>query len=219
MQKLRLFLEILAYLAFITFILIICYYTLHIAPKIKQTVEDTDRAVIIAAGAATNVELGARQWKAQSESQAKSSTETFQNLSAAASSLNSLISSTNKNLNLTLLPSLSKAISDQNTALLTSEKDLQDNLAAIGQVTVGAQQTIADADKAITDPAIKVSLSNLAEATKQLDIGMEQTTAIAADGRQVADKFRETYLKPQKFAWELLKQLVGLGGSMAQMIK
>jgi len=72
---------------------------------------------------------------------------------------------------------------------------------------------------AASDPSIKLSLANAADATGSGALAMKHLEGITLDGQQVADQFRTTYLKPQKFAWALLKELIGLGGSMAQMVK
>jgi hypothetical protein len=77
-----------------------------------------------------------------------------------------------------------------------------DNLA---RATANAADTLAD-------PAIKASLDNLAATSTSV-------AGVSADAKLVADKVTQDYLKPQKFAWELVKQLAGLGGSFAQMIK
>jgi len=60
---------------------------------------------------------------------------------------------------------------------------------------------------AASDPNIPVTLANLGTATKSAADGMAQVAAIATDGRQVADKARETYLKPVNLWYALSKEM------------
>jgi hypothetical protein len=191
----------------------------RIRPKLEVTITNIDRATIAAGAAAGNLEKASRSWQAASESQSKLSTAVLASTRETLASLQTLARRTDASLNDSVLPVLAGAVAHQDQALLESQKQLQQNLSQMGQATAEAQKVLADADVQISNPAIKESLDGLAEASKQLNASMEQATAIATDGRQVADKFRETYLKPQKFAWQLLKELIGLGGSMAQMVK
>lgn len=78
---------------------------------------------------------------------------------------------------------------------------------------------IADVDAQVTDPAIKEILNQMAIAVKQGAEGMTQLAAIATDGRQIADKARETYLKPVNLWWAVVKELLPLAGSAAQVVK
>lgn len=187
--------------------------------KATQAIEDIDRATVIVAGAATNVEKGARAWKENSEAQAKSSTEAFQNLNRTAISANNLLTSTNNSLNSRLLPSLSQAIEEQNRALLKTQGDLQASLGGIAQATAQTQRILADVDRDITNPSIGITLHNIEDSSNHVSESTAHLARITKDGQDVADKFRNDYMKPQKFAWELLKQLIGIGGSMAQMVK
>lgn len=195
-------------------------HDLHkLAGKATLTVENVDRAAIAAGAAAGNVEKASRAWQDASEAQTKLVAKTFINVNRAVVSANVFLRSTNKQLNSQLLPALSNAVNQQNEALLINQHRLGDDLSQISQATTSLQGTIADGQVILTDPAIKQSLENLALAAQNTAEGTKQLSLTAEDTRQVADKFRETYLKPQKFAWELLKSLVGMGGSFAQMIK
>ena len=112
------------------------------------------------------------------------------------------------------LPAMNRAIADADSAELqigqavaTSTKKLDpslDNLNAATTQLALQLPTILNRTDA-TAANVQQSTANLAAATQ--------------DVKQVADKFREDYLKPQKLAWSLLKELIGLGGSMAQMVK
>ena len=71
----------------------------------------------------------------------------------------------------------------------------------------------------ISDPSIKLALDNLAASGKAMADGMQQLAAASTDVRQIADKARDTYLKPVNLWWGLVKELLPLAGSAAQVIK
>ena len=97
--------------------------------------------------------------------------------------------------------------------------DLQVSLGELAPAVKAATETLANTAKLTGDPAIAGSLAHLDAATGDLAIVTQNLAGISKDGKDVADKVRNDYLKPQKFAWELVKQLAGLGGSLAQMVK
>lgn len=69
------------------------------------------------------------------------------------------------------------------------------------------------------DPNIPVTLAKIRETTENTDRAMGQLADIVTDGRQVADKARETYLKPVNLWWGLVRTLLPLAGSAAQVVK
>lgn len=71
----------------------------------------------------------------------------------------------------------------------------------------------------VSDPSIKLALDNLAASGKAMAEGMQQLAAASTDVRQIADKARETYLKPVNLWWGLVKELLPLAGSAAQVVK
>jgi hypothetical protein len=71
----------------------------------------------------------------------------------------------------------------------------------------------------VQDPSIKIALDNLAASGKAMADGMQQLAAASTDVRQIADKARETYLKPVNLWWGLVKELLPLAGSAAQVVK
>jgi hypothetical protein len=71
----------------------------------------------------------------------------------------------------------------------------------------------------VQDPSIKMALDNLAGSAKAMADGMQQLAAASTDVRQIADKARETYLKPVNLWWGLVKELLPLAGSAAQVVK
>jgi hypothetical protein len=182
MKRLREALEIVLLVAFIGFILLLAYFTIHGARKVKalgdettQTLTDLRRTIVIAANAAADVQKGVEVWKKQSDAQSKQSTQALTNLNAAAKSLDSLLISTDKSLNLSLLPSLSAAINDQNEALKKSEANID------AAVTI-ATATIEDADRVVSSPRLPEAVDNLADSSKSVAIA---TAAGAATMQKV----------------------------------
>jgi len=174
LKRLREILEIVLLACFIGFILLLCYFTIHGAKKVKAlgdeasaSLTNLNRTIVIAAGAFTNIEKGGRAWEKNSDAQAKQSTETLTNLNAAAKSLDSLVTSTDKSLNLLLLPSLSAAINDQNAALLTTERN-------VDVAVTTATATLADADRVVSNPRLPEAVDSLADSSKSLAVATDQ---------------------------------------------
>lgn len=71
----------------------------------------------------------------------------------------------------------------------------------------------------VQDPSIKMALDNLSQSAKAMADGMQQLAAASTDVRQIADKARDTYLKPVNLWWGLVKELLPLAGSAAQVVK
>jgi hypothetical protein len=191
MKRLRDILEITLLVCFIAFILLVCYFTIHGARKVKALGDEAsaaltnlNRTVVIAAGAFSNLEKGARSWKENSDSQASLSTdalkranEALRNLSASAKSLDYLITSTNNSLNVSLLPSLSRAISDQNNALLATETQ--------------AISTLADADRVVANPRISESIDALADSIDALADSSKSVALATASGAATMQKVQQ----------------------------
>ena len=212
MKRFREVLEILALVAFIGFILLVCYFTIHGARKVKAlgdeasaTLENLNRTVVIAAGAFTNVEKGARSWRDNSDAQATQSTEALKNLNAAAKSLDSLVISTDKSLNSLLLPSLSAAIDDQNAALRQTERNVD------AAVTV-ATATLADADRQLANPRIAESVDNVADSSKSLAIATAAGAATLQKVQQGVEYEVNSLMKPVRKAKAVLLFIVTMLG-------
>lgn len=211
-MKIREIIKIACILAVSTLFCLVLWDIHKLTGKATQAIEDIDRATIIVAGAATNVEKGARAWKENSEAQAKSSTEAFQNLNRTAISANNLLTSTNNSLNSRLLPSLSQAIEEQNRALLKTQGDLQASLGGIAQATAQTQRILADVDTQISNPAIKESVDNLAVAT-------QNASKATAEGAASMEKVHEAInyevaelekpVKKIKVIWDFTLRSIG----------
>jgi hypothetical protein len=118
--------------------------------------------------------------------------------------------------NLTLATQhLDGAIQSLNALIQNGDVTLQQLQASEKQIL----KLIADIDTQVTDPAIHELLAKFSEAVTSGAEGMKQLAAIATDGREIADKARETYLKPVNLWWWLVKELLPLAGSAAQVVK
>lgn len=115
-----------------------------------------------------------------------------------------------------LLADSDATVKAQNDSLLETQAQLRTSLATFSRdssVTLDHSKNLLDQlSQDAQDPAIQASLQHVALATDNI-------AGTTKDLKDVADKFRSDYLKPQKFAWELLKSLAGMGGSFAQMVK
>src|SRR5271168_1158584 len=163
MQRVKVILEIILLICFIGFILLLAFFSIHGAKKVKAlgdeasaSLTNLNRTIVIAAGAFTNIEKGGRAWEKNSDAQAKQSTETLTNLNAAAKSLDSFVTSTDKSLNLLLLPSLSRAINEQNEKLLESWR-------SVDAAGIEATAMLADADRVVANPRLPEAVDNLAD--------------------------------------------------------
>lgn len=180
-------------------------YTVHVArSKVLATLTDADRATVIIAGAATNVEKASRAWQQASTDQSAQTTLAMSNVSAAAENLSTFISKTDNSLNSDILPSLSTSIREQNASLLKSQQSLQENLAQLSTATIQVQATLATADKVLGDPRIPESLQNIADGTKHL-------ANSTADVQTVADKFASDFTKPKNRIVAYVKGIADLG--------
>jgi hypothetical protein len=211
-KRLREALEIVLLVAFIGFILLVAYFTIHGARKVKalgdeasSTLSNLNRTIVIASGAFTNIEKGGRAWKENSDAQAKVTTDALRSLSASAKSLDGLISSTDRSLNLSLLPSLSRAIDDQNEALKKSE-------ANIDAVVTVATATIEDADRQIANPRIAESVDNLADSSKSLSIATASGAASMQKVQQGVEYEVNSLMKPVRKAKAVLLFVVTMLG-------
>ena len=159
--------EIVALLALIALCVIIAYYALKTAPRVRQTVEDLDRSVIIIGATATNLEKASRVWQQASQDQASVTSKAMSNVSAAAAAVTSLAFHTDSSINSNLIPSLTATVRDQNAQLVETQHELQKQLAGVGAVTASTQQMIVDADVQIKNPDIAATFKSVAVTTDQ----------------------------------------------------
>ena len=152
---------------------------------------------------------------AQLDSIAKTNTEIFKTARAARTTLDRL----NRSVNDVVVPQFAKNLQQTADAFSSAAADLHETTAsmqpAIENLTIASK---AAADN-LSDPAIPAMLLSLEQSGKNLEKGSDQAVAILTDGRQVADKARETYLKPVNLWWALIKNLLPLGPTVATAAK
>lgn len=129
----------------------------------------------------------------------------------------------------TLMLKSQAAMDNLNASILHLDALIQSGGATMQEMQATVSQfrkSIADLDAIITDPKIRETLNNLALASaemaatlKQLNALLVSGTSTAEDIRQVADKYREEYVKARNIFWSLFKELLPLAGSAAQVVK
>lgn len=192
-------------------------WTTHrIRPKLEVTISNIDRTVIIVGVAATHFEKASAVWEASSKQQAEETTAAMRSISSTAVAYGDLARKTNLSLNTQIFPALMATINSQDSQLTETQTQLRTTLSQFSRdssATLAQSKSFLDQlSQDASDPAIHSTLVNV-------DATATNIAGTSKDVKDVADKFRNDYLKPQKFAWELLKSLAGMGGSMAQMVK
>lgn len=134
-----------------------------------------------------------------------------------------LIRHTDFQLNEQVLPQIKKTIEENSTQLIELEKTTSESVVKItansDTLTKQASIVMTAAADNLTDPNIKATLQNVKDTSDSTAIASKEIAASLTDVRQMADKARETYLKPVNLWWSLVKQFAGFGGSIAQMAK
>jgi len=121
-----------------------------------------------------------------------------------------------------VMDNLALATAKLNTAIT----DL-DALIQSGNVTVqGVEESerrieklITDIDAQVADPQIKQILAELLKAAQNGAKATDEFAATTTDIRQIADKARETYLRPVNLWWAVFEKIVGLGPPIVTAIK
>lgn len=117
---------------------------------------------------------------------------------------------------------LDRLVQDADTSILSLNALLQGGTATLAEIQASLKHVndlIAALQAQVSDPTIKAVLDKLLEAAKAMADGMQQLAGASTDVHQIADKARETYLKPVNLWWGLVKELLPLAGSAAQVIK
>jgi hypothetical protein len=149
----------------------------RIRPKLEVTISNIDRATIAAGAAAGNLEKASRAWQQSSAQQASETTHAMSAVGAVAGQLSGFISRTDNSVNSQLLPALSNSITEQNAALLSMQRDLQQNLSQMAQATAEAQKVLADTDAKINSPDIQKTLDAAALSAQNLAVATNEAAA------------------------------------------
>jgi hypothetical protein len=182
-----------------------------VKPTIETTLRDTHVTILEAGLTLKNLREASEEWKQASKDQASATTQAMYDVSAAANKLTIFVSRTDDSVNSKIIPKLSMALEQQNSALLQSQSDLQANLAQMLQATQQLQQTLSDADAVIADPKIKESLDHLATATENASEAMHHVSGITEAGENTARYYEHRLTSPQSFFKTLLEAMLQLG--------
>jgi paraquat-inducible protein B len=104
-------------------------------------------------------------------------------------------------------------------ALNRMTADVDDVTAGLAPSLQNLQQGSAAFAAAAADPNIRKSLDSLAASSLEAAETLQEAHRSLTDVREMADKARETYLKPVNLWWAVLKELLPLAGSAAQVVK
>jgi hypothetical protein len=193
-------------------------WTIHrIRPKVEVTISNADRTLIIMGAAATHLEKAAGTWEQASKSQALATSQTMLNVGAAAKQLSGFISRTDSSVNSVLLPALSNSITEQSAALLVTQKELQTNLSQMGQATQQLQATLAAANAVIADPQIKETLLHVDETSANVAESTKHLERSTQDVQDVADYYKKKLTTPVSF-WKTLLTNALQFGSQARIL-
>ena len=204
------FLQILHAVALLLLIAFLCaglWEGYRLQPVLESETRAIHATTLEAGLTLKNIRESSAEWKAASQAQARQSTALLVESHETLASIRRLVES----LDATTIPAITFAVSQQNQALLETQEKVRTNLDAMQQATIQLQQTLASANSVIGDPALKQSIENLQLATAQTDAAMTHLSATSDDIQQVADKFRDDFVKPKNRAWAYVKALLGLG--------
>ena len=211
----RLLLQILGAVALVLLIFclgVVAHVLWQVAPSVEPTVRDMHTTVLEAGLTLKNLREASQSWKEASEKQTSETTQAMSNLSGAARNLSGFISRTDESLNSRVLPSLTDMLTQQNSALLESQKRLQENLQSIAETTQQAQMVLVDADKVIAGPELKTTLDKVATSSENLASATEHADKSMAKVEQGVTYEVNELMKPvnkAKAAALVLVQLIG----------
>lgn len=121
-----------------------------------------------------------------------------------------------------VMDNLNSATAKLNTALYDLDELIKSGNTSVQELNDSEKRIetlIGDIDSQVKDPVIKQILAQLLEAAQNGAKATNEFAATTTDIRQIADKAKETYLKPVNLWWGLVKELLPLAGSAAQVIK
>jgi uncharacterized protein len=205
--------------AVLLLVVMMIFFCIKEEPSAETTLRDMHVTVLEAGLTLKNLREATQAWRDSSDAQIKASKELLARGNKSLTSLDVMIKNTDKNLNQLLLPEIAGAVERQDKSLLLIEDRLSVSVAEMTRATIALEKTLSDADKIVTDPKITEASMQLAEASKELTASLEETHKAVTDVRLIADKARETYLKPVNIWWAVVKELLPLAGSAAQVIK
>lgn len=126
---------------------------------------------------------------------------------------------TDRSLNDDVAPRLGRTIDSYSELARRSSADIDGMAQQATSAFTATNGLLSNAASLVSDPAIRETLVHLDKGTADLADSSKQLDATMIDLRQVSDKARETYLKPANLWWAVIKQLLPLAGSAAQVVK
>ncbi len=157
-------------------------------------------------------------WKKATADQSSLTTAVLRNANATVKQLSQSASAVETS-STALLNELTRDANEQNSQLSETQEQVRLNLRDLQTATGELRRTLQTADAQIGNPAIAETLQNVDRATANAADGLDQATKSLTDVRQVADKFRETYLKPVNVFWAGFEKLLGIGPPIVTAIK
>jgi len=194
------------------------YFAWRLEPKVEMTLRAVHAAADESALTAQNIRETSAIWKKASADQSSAITSAARGVTAAARQLSASASGVEQS-STAFLSELTQDAHEQNTALLANQRQLQTNLREIQGATGELRQTLQDADRQINDPAIGETLASLKSASQSASAGLDEANKSLTDVHQIADKARETYLKPINLWWAVFKQVLGIGPPIVTAIR
>jgi hypothetical protein len=184
-------------LVLLVFILgMVAHVVYQVGPKLDGLVTDADRTIVIAAGAATNVEKASRAWESASKDQASATLTAMQSVTAVAKQVSVFISKTDDSINSRFVPALQTSLEQQNASLLANQSQFSSEMKDMEAATQQLQKTLADADAVIADPAMKETLANAATSSQNLASATADAAGTMKDVRIAVDHEVKVLLAP-----------------------
>src|SRR5579859_7043364 len=187
--------------------------------SVETTVRDAHVTVLEAGLTLKNIREATAEWKKASTAQAEYATAAARQIKADLDTANRLLGDIDA-----LVPRFGDVVVHADGAIVQASADLTRITDGMWSVTKGLTKDADELGQVIADPAIKSTLLNLnvasfelAESSKHLTGMLESGQATAADVQKVADKVAYEYTKTRNLAFALFKELLGLGGSAAQI--
>jgi hypothetical protein len=124
--------------------------------------------------------------------------------------LKGLIVRTDRSINVELVPKLSADLESSNTLIKESTDNLRNTVIRLEPTLDNLARASGNAADVMGDPRIRETLEHVDETSLALAATANHVEATALDMKQVADKFRETYLKPGSTLLAGLKAIIHL---------
>lgn len=154
-----------------------------IQQKMRVTLDNVDRTVIVMGVTATHLEKAGRQWETTQRQLASDSGDAITQTKATLATIQTAASNLDVSAN-GLLTTVNQSVTQQNQSLLETQRD--------------AQNLLTEAD---------FTIKGLTSTTEQSAEAMGHLNGMAKDGQEIADHFRDEILKPVA-VWKKIAEFV-----------